>query len=117
MCREIEMSTRAPAAVGMPVEEVDTPCLLVDLDAFERNVATLARLVREAGVRLRAHAKTHKSVDIARYQIEHGGASGACCQKVSEAEALAAGGIGNILVSNEVVAPSKIDRLARLARD
>jgi len=104
-----------PAAVGMPLEEVGTPALIVDLDAFEKNVATMKAFIEKHGLRLRAHAKTHKSADIARYQIEHGGACGVCCQKVSEAEALVAGGIKDVLVSNQVVDPKKIDRLARMA--
>jgi 3-hydroxy-D-aspartate aldolase len=66
-------------------------------------------------VRLRAHSKTHKSVDIARYQIEHGGACGICCQKVAEAEVMVAGGIGDVMLSNQVVDRHKIDRLARLS--
>ncbi len=99
----------------MLIEDVDTPCLLIDLDAFERNVAAMADYVKSRGVRLRAHAKTHKSADIARYQIEKGGACGICCQKVSEAEALVDGGIRDVLISNEVVAPNKIERLAMLA--
>jgi 3-hydroxy-D-aspartate aldolase len=103
-----------PAAIGMSIDEVFTPALIVDLDAFERNVRTMAAFVREAGVRLRAHAKTHKSADIARYQIAQGGACGICCQKTSEAEALVEAGITDILVSNEVTDPKTIDRLARL---
>ena len=82
-----------PATIGMSIEDVETPCLMVDLDAFERNVALLAAYVKERGVRHRAHAKTHKSADIALYQIEKGGACGVCCQKVSEAEALVNGGV------------------------
>jgi len=69
-----------------------------------------------AGVRLRAHAKTHKSADIAKYQIEHGGACGVCCQKVSEAEALVDAGVEDVLVSNQVVDLQKIDRLAQMAK-
>jgi len=110
------MTSAAPASIGMSLDDVDTPCLLVDLDAFERNVEKLRAFVRSHGVRLRAHAKTHKSADIARYQIEKGGACGVCCQKVSEAEALVNAGITDILVSNQVVAPKKIGRLAALAK-
>ena len=109
------MTVNIPASIGMPVEEIDTPCLLVELDAFERNVATMAKFVRSKGLRLRAHAKTHKSSDIAIYQIEKGGACGVCCQKVSEAEALVSGGVRDVLVSNEVTSPKKIERLAALA--
>jgi 3-hydroxy-D-aspartate aldolase len=109
------MRNNIPARVGMPVEEVDTPCLMVDLDAFERNVDKLGRFMKENGLRHRAHAKTHKSSDIATVQIERGGACGVCCQKVSEAEALVSAGIRDVLVSNQVVAPQKIERLAALA--
>jgi 3-hydroxy-D-aspartate aldolase len=104
-----------PARVGMNLAEVTTPALLIDLDAFEHNVATLGLQLGPAGVRLRAHSKTHKSVDIARYQIDHGGACGICCQKLSEAEVMVAGGIDDVLISNQVVDPAKIERLARLA--
>ncbi|MHB2207689.1 DSD1 family PLP-dependent enzyme [Methylobacterium sp. CM6257] len=109
------MRNNIPASVGMPVEEVDTPCLLVDLDALERNIDKLGRFMKEHGLRHRAHAKTHKSSDIAVMQIERGGACGVCCQKVSEAEALVSAGIRDVLVSNQVVAPKKIERLAALA--
>ena len=102
-----------PAAIGMAIEDIYTPALIVDLDAFERNVRTMAEFARKAGVRLRAHAKTHKSADIARIQIAHG-ACGICCQKTSEAEALVNAGITDVLVSNEVTDPKMIDRLARL---
>src|SRR6185312_5403003 len=102
-----------PAAIGMAIEDICTPALIVDLDAFERNVRTMAEFARKAGVRLRAHAKTHKSADIARIQIAHG-ACGICCQKTSEAEALVNAGITDVLVSNEVTNPKMIDRLARL---
>ncbi|WP_163267602.1 DSD1 family PLP-dependent enzyme [Chelativorans alearense] len=104
-----------PAAVGMNLEEVQTPALIIDLDAFERNVKRMRRFAEEMGVRHRAHAKTHKSADIARIQMELGGAVGVCCQKVSEAEAIVAAGVRDVLVSNQVVDPGKIDRLAQLA--
>ena len=109
------MSIRPPAAVGMPLADVDTPALVIDLDAFDRNLRRMADFVGKAGVRLRAHAKTHKSPIIAARQIELG-AVGVCCQKVSEAEVLVEGGIGDVLVSNEVAGAAKLDRLAALAR-
>src|SRR5258705_10692591 len=109
------MSLPPPAAVGMALAEVDTPALLIDLDAFERNLQRMGDFVRSAGVRLRPHSKTHKSPDIAGKQIAHG-AVGVCCQKVSEAEVMVAGGIGDVLVSNEVAGAAKLDRLAALAR-
>lgn len=104
-----------PASVGMKLQDVCTPALIVDLDAFERNLDTMATFVRDKGVRLRAHAKTHKSADIARLQMIRGGACGICCQKVSEAEALVAGGVRDVLISNQVTNKGKIDRLAAMA--
>ncbi|TDJ37842.1 MAG: DSD1 family PLP-dependent enzyme [Gammaproteobacteria bacterium] len=105
-----------PAGVGMALEDVSTPALIIDLDAFERNVRRMGYFIKEKGIRHRAHAKTHKSADIALYQIEHGGACGMCCQKVAEAETLVAGGVKDVLVSNQVVDLKKIDRLAQLAK-
>ena len=109
------MSLKPPAAVGMAFADVDTPALVIDLDAFERNLKRMADFVGKSGVRLRAHAKTHKSPIIAAKQMELG-AVGVCCQKVSEAEVLVEGGIGDVLVSNEVAGAGKLDRLAALAR-
>jgi len=107
------MSLPPPAAAGMPLAEVDTPALLLDLDAFERNVATMADAAR--GLRLRPHAKSHKCPEIALRQIA-AGAVGVCCQKVSEAQAMVDGGVGDVLVSNEVVGRAKLARLAELAK-
>jgi D-serine deaminase-like pyridoxal phosphate-dependent protein len=105
---------KAPASVGQRLEDVDTPALVLELDAFERNLGRLKAAV--AGrVRVRAHAKTHKCVEIARRQVA-AGAVGVCCQKVSEAEAMVEGGIGDVLVSNEIVGAAKLARLAALAR-
>ncbi len=106
---------RPPAAVGDRIEDVDTPALVLELDAFERNLRTLADSVKGRPVRVRAHAKTHKCPEIAKRQLAHG-AIGVCCQKVAEAEALVEGGIGDVLVSNEVVGAPKIARLAALAK-
>jgi 3-hydroxy-D-aspartate aldolase len=106
---------RAPAAVGDALAAIDTPALVLDLEAFEANLAALGDSLRGRKVRVRPHAKTHKSVDIAKRQIA-AGAVGMCCQKVSEAEALVAGGIGDVLVSNEVVGVQKLERLAALSR-
>ena len=105
---------RAPASLGERLEEVDTPALILDLDAFEKNLSTLKDSVGNA-VRVRPHAKTHKCPEVAKRQIALG-AVGACCQKVSEAEAMVEGGIGDVLVSNEVVGARKLERLAALSR-
>ncbi|HQT76891.1 MAG: alanine racemase [Rhodospirillales bacterium 20-64-7] len=104
-----------PAIPGMKQDEIDTPALVIDLDAFEYNLDTMAKLLAPTGVKLRAHAKTHKSPIIARLQMARG-AVGNCVQKVAEAEVLAWGGIPDILVSNEVVGAAKLARLCALAR-
>lgn len=106
--------TRPPAEVGQRLDEIDTPALLLDLDAFESNLRLMMTSVNRR-VRVRPHAKTHKSVDIARAQLA-AGAVGLCCQKVSEAEVLVEGGIGDVLVSNEVLGAQKLARLAALSR-
>src|SRR5262245_56758039 len=108
------MSSHPPATLGMPLADVDTPALLVDLDAFERNLQRMADFAGRAGVRLRPHAKTHKSPEVARRQVALG-AVGVCCLKVAEAEILVAGGIGDVLVSNEVAGARTLARLAALA--
>ena len=104
-----------PAQPGQREDEIDTPALVLDLDAFEANLDRMAALLEGTGVRLRAHAKTHKSPVIAHLQMARG-AVGQCVQKVAEAEALAWGGVPDILVSNEVVGAAKLARLAALAR-
>ncbi len=101
--------------IGAPVRELDTPALLIDLDAMERNLDLMAGRLSGARLRLRAHSKTHKSPLLARKQIERG-AVGVCCQKVSEAEVMVAGGVEDILVSSEVVSPPKLRRLMAFAR-
>jgi D-serine deaminase-like pyridoxal phosphate-dependent protein len=102
-----------PAQPGLALAEVDTPALLLDLDAFERNVATMAEVAR--GIRLRPHAKSHKCPEIAKRQIAVG-AVGVCCQKVSEAEAMVDGGVADVLIANEVAGRAKLARLAALAK-
>lgn len=109
------MTLSPPAQPGQSFAEIDTPALIVDLDAFERNLVAMAAFTQAHGVRLRPHAKTHKSPQIALLQIAHG-AVGQCCQKVSEAEVLVHGGVGDVLVTNEIVGAAKLDRLAKLAR-
>jgi len=104
-----------PAAIGMPLAEVDTPCLLLELDAFERNIRRLTESLQGRRIALRPHAKSHKCPQIAQRQIA-AGAVGVCCQKVTEAEALVAGGVQDVLIANEVVGRPKLVRLAALAR-
>src|SRR6185437_9324123 len=101
-----------PALPGMDEADIQTPCLILDLDALERNIRKMGEYAKTHGVRHRSHGKMHKSVDVQKL----GGAVGVCCQKVAEAEVFARGGIRDILVSNEVRDPVKIDRLAQLPR-
>src|SRR5687767_11673732 len=93
--------------------ELNTPVLVVDRDALDRNIRRMADLARNQGVALRPHAKTHKSVDIAKRQIA-AGAVGVCCAKLGESEALAEGGIDSILITSPVVTPPAIARLNAL---
>ena len=104
---------RIPARAGDRIDAIDTPALVVDLDAFERNVDHMAAATK--GVRLRPHAKSHKCATIAKAQIARG-AVGICCQKTDEAAAFVGAGIRNVLVTNEIVSPQKLARLAELGR-
>lgn len=92
---------------------LNTPVLVLDLVVLEANIAAMAQLAAKAGVRLRPHAKTHKSVDIARRQVA-AGAFGLCCAKLGEAEALAEGDIENLHITSPVVSAPAIARLIAL---
>ena len=105
----------APGTVGMHVSEVDTPALIIEMGALERNIRRMQENVEGKKVYLRPHSKTHKSTVIANMQVASG-AVGVCCQKVSEAEIMANGGVRDIFISNEVVGGGKIKRVAALAR-
>ena len=105
-----------PALPGMDEADIQTPCLVLDLDALERNIKKMGDFAKSRGMRHRVHGKMHKSVDVAKLQESLGGSCGVCCQKVSEAEVFARGGIKDVLVSNQVRDPAKIDRLARLPK-
>jgi 3-hydroxy-D-aspartate aldolase len=113
---DLEVGYDIPAAIGMDESEIQTPCLVLDLDALENNIRKMGQLASEMGVRHRIHGKMHKSVDVALLQEKLGGSCGVCCQKVSEAEVFVRGGIKDVLVSNQVRDPVKIDRLARLPK-
>jgi len=93
--------------------QLATPALLLDLKAFERNIAAMQEHCNRVGLKLRPHAKTHKSVEIARRQLA-AGAGGQCCAKLGEAEALAEGGIEGILVTSPVVTAQGFGRVAKL---
>jgi 3-hydroxy-D-aspartate aldolase len=112
----LEVGYDIPALPGMDEADIQTPCLVLDLDALERNIVKMGNFAKEMGVRHRVHGKMHKSVDVALLQERLGGSVGVCCQKVSEAEVFARGGIRDVLVSNQVRDPAKIDRLARIPK-
>lgn len=92
---------------------LNTPVLVIDRDTLQRNIEAMAAFAREKGMALRPHAKTHKSADIAKLQLASG-AAGVCCAKLGEAEALAEGGVQNILITSPVVTPQAIARLVAL---
>jgi len=112
----LEVGYDIPALPGMDEADIQTPCLILDLDALERNIRKMGDHAKAMGMRHRVHGKMHKSVDVALLQERLGGSVGVCCQKVSEAEVFARGGIRDVLVSNQVRDPAKIDRLARLPK-
>lgn len=112
----LEVGYDIPALPGMDEADIQTPCLVLDLDALERNIKKMGDYARAHGMRHRVHGKMHKSVDVAKLQESLGGSCGVCCQKVSEAEVFARGGIKDVLVSNQVRDPAKIDRLARMPK-
>jgi D-serine deaminase-like pyridoxal phosphate-dependent protein len=98
----------------MQLDDLDTPSLVADLDRMERNIKRMVKFTKENDVKLRPHVKTHKSPDIAKMQLA-AGSTGVCLQKVSEVEVFAANGIRDIFLTNEVVVPSKLERLAKVA--
>lgn len=100
---------------GDSLAQVSTPALLIELDAFEHNIACMAEMARQHGVALRPHAKAHKSSVIAQKQIA-AGAIGICCQKLSEAYPFVAAGISDIYISNEFVGPAKVAMAIELAK-
>ena len=112
----LEVGYDIPALPGMAEKDIQTPCLILDLDALERNITKMGDYAKAHGMRHRVHGKMHKSVDVALLQERLGGSVGVCCQKVSEAEVFARGGIRDVLVSNQVRDLAKIDRLARIPR-
>ncbi|SUA92508.1 DSD1 family PLP-dependent enzyme [Pandoraea pulmonicola] len=102
------------ARVGDTLAQIATPSLLLDLDAFDANVARMASAAAARGVAVRPHAKAHKSVTIAREQMA-AGAVGVCCQKLTEAIPFVNAGIGNIHISNEFVGEARVALAVALA--
>ena len=102
---------------GTAIEDLDTPCLLVDLDAVEHNYRVVADIYRDTGCKMRQHTKNTKSPRLARMQIEAGGTvGGVCTAKLSEAEVMVEGGVTDILIPNQIVHKDKIARMCALAR-
>lgn len=117
----MQPSTKTPLSeslrrlVGQPVDAIDTPSLVVDLDAMQRNLTRMAEFAAKHDIRWRPHAKMHKSSALAKVQMQ-AGAVGVCVQKTAEAEAMFEGGVFNVYISNEVVSPAKLARVAQLAQ-
>jgi len=95
--------------------ELSTPALMVDLDAFEANIATMASIAEKAGRKVRPHAKAHKSPVIGKRQLD-AGAVGLCCATVLEAEVLAEAGLPGLLITTSIVSPSMVARVVRAAQ-
>lgn len=103
--------------IGTDINELETPCLLVDMGLLERNFQLIADTYRDTECKMRAHIKNLKSPILAHMQIRAGGTvGGVCAAKVAEAEAMVEGGIDDILIPNQVVTPDKISRLCTLAK-
>src|SRR5256714_12296011 len=101
--------------IGQSKSALDTPALLVDLDVMEANIARIAAACRAHGVAWRPHTKAHKTLEIAQMQLA-AGAIGITCAKLGEAEVMAAAGIRDILLANQIVGAQKIARLIELRR-
>lgn len=101
---------------GTPIEDLDTPCLIIDMDDLDNNMDVIASTYAGTTAKLRGHAKNHKTPAIAHRQIRRGGTvGGVCAAKVSEAEVMVHGGIASVFITSEIVELMKIDRLCSLA--
>ncbi len=109
-----EVGFNIPAKIGMDISDIQTPSLIIDFKIFENNINKMRQFVLNNNVKLRPHAKMHKSIDVAKYQIDKGGAHGICCQKVSEAEIFVRAGIKDILITNQITDTFKLERLAKI---
>ncbi len=102
-------------AIGKPVEEIETPALVVDLDLMEKNMDKMMEFLSRGTVGIRPHAKSHKTPQIAKMQMDRG-ALGITCAKLGEAEAMADGGIKDIMIASQVVGTGKIKRAVVLSK-
>ncbi len=110
-----EMAESNRDIIGKPIEDLDTPALLLDRGASQRNLRRMAQFFRGRKCRLRPHFKNHKCTALARRQLEAGSVVGFTCAKLGEAEVLAEAGLDDLLLANQVVGRRKIERLVRLA--
>ena len=101
--------------IGMPVEQIPTPALVVDVEKLDRNLETMANYLARVKTNIRPHAKTHKTPAIAHKQMR-AGAVGLCCATVGEAEVMVYSGIPEVMIANEVVDPLSVRRAVNLAR-
>lgn len=109
-------TSQKPCRIGDPVDDIDTPALVVCLKQLEDNLSRMRKaMTKHPSIALRPHIKTHKCSDIARMQVA-AGAVGVCCQTVTEAEAAVGGGILDVFVSNQVIGKNKLRRLASIAK-
>ena len=100
--------------IGTPKEQLETPCLVIELDRLEHNIKKMAKSVKTT---LRPHIKTHKCPIIAKKQLEVGNNIGITCAKIGEAEAMANAGFNDILIANQIIGARKIARLFDLASE
>ena len=114
--REAPVAGRVTDLVGKPASLIPTPALVVETEVLERNLRLMSDFFARRHAKLRPHFKSHKCVTIARRQLKNGNAVGITCAKLSEAEVLAAGGIRDILIANQIVGRDKVERVAELAR-
>jgi D-serine deaminase-like pyridoxal phosphate-dependent protein len=100
-------------AVSLKINDLETPALLVDREVMDHNLRKMQAMADSHGVSLRPHTKTHKCPEIAKLQLNQG-AGGICVQKLSEAEVMVEAGVKGIFITNEIVQPTKINRLVEL---
>ena len=103
------------SAIGTSLRELDTPALLLDLDASDQNIERMATFFADRTAQLRPHFKNHKCTKLAQRQLAAGSAVGMTCANITEAEALCRIGVSNILIANQIVGQAKLQRLVRLA--
>src|SRR5580765_4648038 len=107
------MVATSQSLIGQSKALLDTPALLVDLDILEANIARIAKTCRDSGIGWRPHTKAHKTAEIAKLQLA-AGAIGIACAKLGEAEVMAAAGVRDIFIVNQIVGAEKVRRLIAL---